>query len=144
MGRGAGSPLPAGWTSVEWRFSPPEAPAPKMKTVDIPRRLYLLRGANRDRHSPGTVAADGQEIQREQPREALAGAGSAKGAKPKILFDVRSFSELTSEPTYSDWAVESSTRGGISIRKRRQLVFDPGLQNAGGKPCAIVAIRPAE
>jgi hypothetical protein len=78
------------------------------------------------------------------------------GVESKTLFDVRDFNEIKHGPmimrngqpykiprTYYQYEVESSTRGGIPIRKRWDVVMEMS-ENYGGKGCAIVDVQEAE
>jgi len=78
------------------------------------------------------------------------------GVTPKTLFDVRDFNRVKEGPmlmrngqpykvprTYYEFEVESSTHGGIPIRKRWAVIMEQS-QNFGGKGCAIVDFQEAE
>jgi hypothetical protein len=79
------------------------------------------------------------------------------GTKPARLFNVHDFDEIThgqflhrdGKPykvprVYYQYDVQSSTQGGLQIRKRWDVVLEPSAKNAGGLPCAIVDLTEAE
>jgi len=45
---------------------------------------------------------------------------------------------------YYRYEVESSTEGGLPIRKRWDVVLEPSTPNLNGTPCAIVALNEAQ
>lgn len=95
-----------------------------------------------------------------QGHDASAAMAWKPNARPKSLFDVRSFHSLTSDSVgpfvrsngrpykprrvYATFEVESSTRGGFPIHKRWNIVLEPGSKDLGGQSCAIVDLQPAE
>jgi len=88
--------------------------------------------------------------------KSIASAYWKPGVEPKTLFDVRDFNEIkhgpmlmrTGQPykvprAYYQYEVESSTRGGIPIRKRWDVVMEP-TEKSGGNDCAIVDLQEAQ
>jgi hypothetical protein len=79
------------------------------------------------------------------------------GVHPMTLYAVRSFDEIkhgfmtqaNGQPyknprIYYQYEVESSTRGGIPIRKRWDVVMERNSKDYGGETCALVDLREAE
>ncbi|HLY98281.1 MAG TPA: hypothetical protein VKT33_04365 [Candidatus Angelobacter sp.] len=79
------------------------------------------------------------------------------GTTPTKLFNVRDYSEITHgrfvhpngtpykvPRSYYQYDVQSSTQGGFAIRKRWNVVMEPGTKGIGNQPCAIVELTAAE
>ena len=79
------------------------------------------------------------------------------GSSPVQLFAVREFTRIKGgnylqssgaqyKPPrhYEEFEVQSSTQGGIEIRKRWDVVMEPSSKNLGSAPCAIVALKEAQ
>ncbi|MBZ5508957.1 MAG: hypothetical protein LAO78_26150 [Acidobacteriia bacterium] len=79
------------------------------------------------------------------------------GVRPVTLFTVRDYKKIVQgdfmqadgKPyplarVYYRYEVESSTQGGIPIRKRWDIVLEPSTPNLNGTPCAIVALNEAQ
>lgn len=93
-----------------------------------------------------------------QTGDSVAAAGFWKpGVTSKTLFAVHDFQELThgnflnanGEPykiprIHYKFEIESSTKGGIPIRKRWDIIMEPTTKNYGGFLCSIVDLTEAE
>ncbi|HEY2169935.1 MAG TPA: hypothetical protein VGJ30_09955 [Candidatus Angelobacter sp.] len=72
------------------------------------------------------------------------------GVDPKLLFSVSDYRHLsdgyfkTGTLLFYDYEVNSSTEGGIPIRKHWSIIVDPDADSAKGEKCAIVDLREAE
>lgn len=79
------------------------------------------------------------------------------GVTPETLFDVRKFTVIKHGPffqaggkpfkiprVYYQYEVESSTKMGIPIRKRWNIVMESDTKTVGEQPCAIVQLAEAE
>jgi hypothetical protein len=79
-----------------------------------------------------------------------------QGVRPVTLFTVRDYKRIvqgeflqaSGKPypigrVYYRYEVESSTKGGIPIRKHWDVVLEPTTPNLNGTPCAIVAVNEA-
>jgi hypothetical protein len=79
------------------------------------------------------------------------------GISPKTLFAVESYREIrygtylmrggkeyNPSRLFHEFEVESSTKGGFPIRKRWNIVMEPGSKNFADRDCAIVDLVEAE
>jgi hypothetical protein len=78
------------------------------------------------------------------------------GLKVAGIINVRSYSQVrhgdylnNDKPykiprVYYEYDVESSTKGGIPIRQRWDIVMEPTSPNALGQPCSIVELKDAQ
>jgi hypothetical protein len=79
------------------------------------------------------------------------------GVEPKTLFAVQGYKVMAQGPylsgngkintpqrVYREFEVESSTQGGLPIRKRWDVVMEPSAKNYGNHPCAVVDLVEAE
>lgn len=72
------------------------------------------------------------------------------GIEPKLLFSVSDYRHLhdgyfkTGTLLFYDYEVNSSTEGGIPIRKHWSIIVDPDADSVNGQKCAIIDMRDAE
>jgi hypothetical protein len=72
------------------------------------------------------------------------------GIEPKLLFSVSDYRHLddgyfkTGNLLFYNYEVNSSTQGGIPIRKHWSIIVDPDADSTRGEKCAIVDVRDAE
>jgi hypothetical protein len=90
--------------------------------------------------------------------DSLSAAGFWKpGVEPKRLFAVHNFHQVINGPflkssgepfniprVHYEYEIESSTKGGIPIRKRWNILMEPSTKDYGGLDCAIVDVVDAE
>ena len=90
--------------------------------------------------------------------DSLSAAGFWKpGVEPKRLFAVHDFHQITNGPflnasgeafkiprVHYEYEIESSTKGGIPIRKRWNIIMEPSTKDYGGFECSIVDVVDAE
>jgi hypothetical protein len=92
-----------------------------------------------------------------QEGKSIAAAYWKPGVTPETLFAVRSFNVIKhgsfiqpgGKPykiprVYYEYEVESSSKMGIPIRKRWNIVMETDTKNFGNEPCAIVQLAEAE
>lgn len=72
------------------------------------------------------------------------------GVTPRTLYAVNDYRSLEEgflpqeKLAFYTYEINSTTREGVPIRKRWHVLLDPKVNNADGKPCAIVDMLEAE